>query len=73
MKSEISNLKSLAESISCQLRAWAESLQESEIKGQRYLTDRARRSTQAARDRKDFLQRLEIIQKEHLSKSGKAS
>ena len=71
--SEISNSKSLAESISRQLRAWAESLQESEIKGQRYLTDRARWSTQAARVRKEFLQRLEIIHKEHLSKSGKAS
>jgi len=36
-KSEISNLKSLAESCSRQLRAWAENLQGSDIKGQRHL------------------------------------
>jgi four helix bundle protein len=37
-KSEISNLKLLAESCSRQLRAWAESLQNSDIKGQRHLS-----------------------------------
>src|SRR5262245_32735065 len=36
-KSEISNLKLLTESCSRQLRGWAESLQDSEIKGQRHL------------------------------------
>ncbi len=40
LKSEISNLKSLAEGISRQLRGWADSLQNSGIKGQRYLTDK---------------------------------
>ena len=42
-KSQISNLKSVAESCSRQLRAWADSLQNSEIKGQRHLTDKSRR------------------------------
>jgi len=42
LKSEISNLKSLAESCSRQLRAWADSLQNSEIKGQRHLNDHSR-------------------------------
>jgi four helix bundle protein len=42
LKSEISNLKLLAESCSRQLRAWADSLQNSEIKGQRHLNDRVR-------------------------------
>lgn len=36
-KSEISNLRSLAEGVSRQLRAWADSLQNSDIKGTRYL------------------------------------
>ena len=36
LKSEISNLKSTAESCSRQLRGWADSLQNSEIKGQRH-------------------------------------
>jgi len=43
LKSQISNLKSLAESISRQLRSWADSLQSTKIKGQRYLTEAARR------------------------------
>lgn len=42
LKSEISNLKSAVESISRQLRAWADSLQNSTIKGQRYLNDTKR-------------------------------
>ena len=42
-KSQISNLKSLAESCSRQLRAWADHLQNSEIKGQRHLTDQSKR------------------------------
>ena len=43
-KSEISNLKSLAESCSRQIRGWADSLQNSEIKGQRHLTDKSRQA-----------------------------
>lgn len=40
-KSQISELKSLAESCSRQIRAWADALQNSDIKGQRHLTDKA--------------------------------
>ena len=43
LKSQISNLKSSAESCSRQLRGWADSLQNSEIKGQRHLNDRVRK------------------------------
>lgn len=43
LKSEISNLKSVAESCSRQLRGWADSLQNSDIKGQRHLNDVVRR------------------------------
>ena len=42
LKSEISNLKSLAESCSRQIRAWADHLQNSEIKGPRHLNDKTR-------------------------------
>ena len=42
LTSEISNLKSLAESCSRQIRAWADNLQNSDIKGQRHLNDRTR-------------------------------
>jgi four helix bundle protein len=41
-KSEISNLKPLAESCSRQLRAWADALQNSDIKGPRHLNDKSR-------------------------------
>lgn len=61
LKSEISNLKSLAESLSRQLRAWADSLQDSKIKGQRYLTEKSRRAAQSARERNEFLERLQNI------------
>ena len=64
LKSEISNLKSVAEGISRQIRAWASSLQESGIKGQRYLTEKGRRSTQTTKDRKEFLERLSRIREE---------
>jgi len=41
-KSQITNLKSIAESCSRQLRAWSEYLQNSDIKGQRHLNERSR-------------------------------
>jgi hypothetical protein len=56
-------LKSLAEAISRQLRAWADSLQNSGIKGQRYLDEKARRRDKAARDRDEFLRELDEIRR----------
>lgn len=70
-KSGISDLKSTAEGISRQLRAWADSLQNSEIKGQRYLTAKARQVEKAARERKEFLEHLHQIREQ--SKSGSAT
>ncbi|MBI5395915.1 MAG: four helix bundle protein [Verrucomicrobia bacterium] len=61
LKSEISNLKSTAESCSRQLRAWADSLQNSEIKGQRHLNDRTRSAAEQKR-------RAEAFQKELLNR-----
>jgi four helix bundle protein len=52
LKSDISDLKPIAESISRQLRAWADHLQNSPIRGQRHLNDqtRARHDAQAQRE-----------------------
>ena len=61
LRSEISDLRSRAESISRQLRRWAESLQNSDIRGQRYLTNRTRAKTKEARERDEFLKELETI------------
>lgn len=62
LKSEISNLKSDAEGVSRQLRAWADSLQNTEIKGQRYLTEKERTLAKSKKDREDFLE----ILKQHM-------
>ena len=43
LKSHISDLKSTAESCSRQLRAWADHLQNTDIRGQRHLTEEARK------------------------------
>jgi four helix bundle protein len=64
LKSQISNLKSIAENVSRQIRDWTNSLQTTPIKGQRHLTDEARRAAQAARARAEFLRYLEWV-KEH--------
>jgi four helix bundle protein len=57
-KSQISNLKSIAESCSRQLRGWADSLQNSPIKGQRHLNQKVRQQTKAAALQKEFLRKL---------------
>jgi four helix bundle protein len=59
LKSEISNLKSVAESISRQLRGWAQHLQDTPIRGQRHLTTKSRQLDHARRDRDEFLKELE--------------
>ena len=53
-KSEISNLKLIAESCSRQLRAWADSLQNSEIKGVRHLNDKTRQAEAAKKRHAEF-------------------
>ncbi len=69
LKSEISNLKSSAESVSRQLRAWADSLQNSEIKGTRYLNDKTRRAFQSAGERETFMEELRLAQEANIASS----
>lgn len=71
-KSEISKLKSQVEGIARQLRGWADSLQNSEIKGQRYLTDRTRDAEQGKRDREEFVKELRQIQMENIARTHKS-
>ena len=63
LESGILDLKSKAESISRQLGAWVRTLRDSELKGQRYVTEKTRRATQARQDREEFLKKLEQIRK----------
>jgi four helix bundle protein len=62
LRSEISDLKSDAESIARQLRAWADSLQNADIKGQRHLTDKVRQQEQRRRQAAAFQEELRRIQ-----------
>jgi four helix bundle protein len=59
LKSEISNLKSLAESCSRQIRAWTNDLQNSDIKGQRHLNDKIRIVYQGNKSRQIFEKKLQ--------------
>jgi four helix bundle protein len=61
-KFQISNLKSLAEGVSRQLRGWADSLQNSSIKGNRYLTDKVRKIEEAKKGRDELLRNLKRVQ-----------
>ena len=54
LKSEISDLKSLAESVARQLGGWAASLQESDIRGQRHLTGASRSACEQKQRATDF-------------------
>jgi four helix bundle protein len=63
LESEILNLKSSVESVSRQLGAWIRTLRNSELKGQRYVTEKTRRVTQARQEREEFLRKLEQIRK----------
>ena len=66
LKSEISNLKSSAESCSRQLRAWADSLQNSAIPGQRHLNKETRASYQREIARKQGAREFRKLLEQHL-------
>jgi four helix bundle protein len=61
LRSQISHLRSIAEGVSRQLYAWARSLKESPIKGQRHLTESSRRQAKQDRDREAFLAQISDI------------
>jgi len=59
LKSQISDLKTLAESCSRQIRAWADDLQNSDIKGQRHLNETSRRVYEGRHRAEAFQQRID--------------
>ncbi|MGD9975219.1 MAG: four helix bundle protein [Desulfatirhabdiaceae bacterium] len=71
-KSQISNLKSLAESCSRQLRGWADHLQNSQIKGQRHLNEESKRHYKQHEDADEFRKMLSnrIAEKHHLRRNN---
>ncbi|MEW6410329.1 MAG: four helix bundle protein [Nitrospirota bacterium] len=63
LKSEISNLKLESEVVSRQLRAWSDSLQNSEIKGQRYLNEKEKVFAKNKKEKAEFLETLKSYKK----------
>jgi four helix bundle protein len=58
LKSQISDVIPMAESCSRQIRAWADSLQNTGIKGQRHLNEQSRNAYETERRSLDFQQRM---------------
>ena len=61
---EIRSLKQKAEGCSRQLKAWAQSLQDSSLKGERHVNQKTKRADQAVREREEFLQELAEIRQQ---------
>jgi four helix bundle protein len=68
LKSQISDLKSLAESISRQLRAWADSLQNTDIRGQRYLNEETKKGFKQKQAAEDVMSEIRKINEESARK-----
>ena len=65
-RSEISNLIAVAESCSRQLRAWADSLQNSDITGPRHLNEKTRSDYQKRKSREEGAAAFQRLLAEHL-------
>jgi len=71
-KSQISNLKFLSESCSRQSRAWADHLQNSDIKGQWHLNEKARLHYDSKKDAEEFQNELQKrLPPDHPLRKGK--
>jgi four helix bundle protein len=68
LKSEISDLRSLARSISRQLGGWAFSLQESDIKGSRHLTQQSKAVYYQKQDAQTLMAEIRAINAEEAKK-----
>lgn len=66
LQSEVSNLKSMAESCSRQLRAWADSLQNSDIAGPRHLNNQSRANYQKRKAREAGAVAFQQLLAQHL-------
>jgi four helix bundle protein len=58
---DITLLRAKAESCSRQLKAWVGSLQNSDLKGERYVNVKVRRDDRKTREREEFLKELDEI------------
>jgi four helix bundle protein len=70
LRNEIIEMKQKAESCSKQLKAWSQSLQDSDFRGERHVNQKTKRVEQAARDREEFLKELSEIRQKTMSHSA---
>ena len=70
LNQDVEVIKKRAESCSRQLKAWAQSLQNSDFRGERHVNQRTKRIDQAARDREEFLKELAEIRAKAATKGG---
>lgn len=61
LETEINSVKLRAESCSRQLKAWIQSLQDSDFKGERHVNSRTKRHDQEALERDEFMKELTEI------------
>jgi four helix bundle protein len=66
LKPQLQHLNVQANNIASQLGGWATSLQNSGIKGQRYLTDKSRRILKGNREREEFLEQLRQMNEQRI-------
>lgn len=72
LRSQISDLKSIAESCSRQLRSWADHLQNSDIKGQRHLNEKSRAQYNSKKGAEEFEKELhQRLPPDHPLRKGK--
>jgi four helix bundle protein len=69
LKSEISDMKSLAVSVSRQLNGWAGSLQNTDIAGHRYLNDRVRSNAEQEKRWKAFREEGQKVIEENIRRT----
>lgn len=73
LRSEISDLKSQFESVSRQIRAWVDILQNSKIKGQKYLIDAAEAQYARKQKKSEFMAKMDkfrVDQEERLNREA---
>ncbi|MFA6173929.1 MAG: four helix bundle protein [Kiritimatiellales bacterium] len=68
LKSEISKLKSLARGVSRQLGGWLFSLQESDIAGTRYLTEKSKAGYQQKKSSEAFMEEIRTKHAENMQR-----
>ena len=70
LRGEISSLKTMAESCSKQLKAWAQSLQDSDFRGERHVNEKTKRAAQSVREREEFMKELAEIKAKGVGQGG---